>query len=789
MSEAKGFFSDWAPQTDQKSLLDTYLSGLKNKFLNSDPEYTISHWENYQSHLDRHFHRLTSFLSEPGNFIQNLVLGNVQAGKTGHLMSSIAWARDNDFHLVVLLNGNKNTLSIQTSKRVQKDLGGKIKLISVQTQLAKSHDEFSQELVSAIKARRSRDDAPLPAAVLIKNAARLDGLTETLKALAAEGPSKEIRVLVLDDEADQASPDTNTSKKLLKPPSNKSVHEALKRLSAAVHGKVVYLSYTATPQAMFHQDRDSFMTPRYCSVVPSGPSYFGLSDLLATPGALAPVDLLAQEHKGETAEERELRVLESAFIEFLVNSWLHSKHCAKFHDGAPCDMKSVQMLIHPSGLQQSHRDFAKLVTGLRSDLVELLKEGDGKAFFLDEIFTPVYLDRLNKLGLLDEAKLFASDCMDHVFDLLGDESKLRLKIVNTDARQRLASTGDQVEFLPSEDKEWDEAPAWILVGGDILGRGLTIPHLVTTFFLRNPKVPTFDNSVQQMRFCGYRKSYRSLVRVFAPTDVIDEYRNYLDSDQFLRQMADEWDAIDRDLRENPPTVIHLTPKGSRSKAVRSSVTSIWVQRKSASKDGFIKLDSLQSRSEFKVSIDALKSLIGGDLKGSEPFSRVVELTKVIKFLSLPVFKGVAENNILTLEAMSENSAFFERPNQEIEVYFDWQASDLKVEDLSDSLAKVLGQKLSKKDGSFGYRGIAEISGVKTSSDWLDDKPVHGNLKALVGQRERGIRATRLDQPLLVVKPFIAALDGDEPLSISLTAIFWLPEQAPDLIVHFGSIDE
>ncbi len=789
MTDEKGFFSDWSPKAEQKSLLDTYLTNLKAKFLGDDPEYTIDHWDNYQIHLDRHFERLTGFLSEPGAFIQNLVLGNVQAGKTGHLMSSIAWARDNDFHLVVLLNGNKNTLSTQTSKRVQKDLGGKVKLISVQTQLAKSHDEFSQELVSAITARRDKDDAPLPAAVLIKNAARLDGLTETLKGLSSGGPSKAIRVLVLDDEADQASPDTNTSKRLVKAPSIKSVHEALKRLSAAVHGKVVYLSYTATPQAMLHQDRDSFMTPRFCSVVPSGPSYFGLKDLLSTRGALAPVDHLAEQVEGQSPEEKELRVLESAFIEFLVNSWLHSEHATKFHGGSPCTLKSVQMMIHPSGLQQSHRDFAKLVTGLRRDLVDLLKDGDGKAYFLDEIFTPVYLDRLKKLGLDSQAQKYASACMDYVFDLLGDENKLRLKIINTDARQRLAATGDQVDFLPSEDKEWNEAPAWILVGGDILGRGLTIPHLVTTYFLRNPKIPTFDTSVQQMRFCGYRKSYRDIVRVFAPTDVIEEYKNYLESDHFLRQMAEEWDQAGRDLKEDPPTVIHLSPKGSKAKAVRSNVTSVWVQRKSASSDGFIKLDALQTHREFLNSLDALARLFGAEVKGKEPVGTKVELRKVIKFLKDPAFGNASRENLVALDAMVENSAFFEGLDQMIDVYFDWQDEALRIEQLRTSLHTILERKLSKKEGSFAYRGIAEMSGVSDPISWLNEGHLAGKLKALVGQRERGIRNPHRDKPLLVIKPFIAAGNGETPIAISLTAIFWLSERSPDVIVHFGTNDD
>jgi hypothetical protein len=60
---------------------------------------------------------------------------------------------------------------------------------------------------------------------------------------------------------------------------------------------------------------------------------------------------------------------------------------------------------------------------------------------------------------------------------------------------------------------FDAEPVWkIIVGGAKLSRGFTIEGLTTSYFRR--RSPTADTLMQMGRWCGFRRGYRDLVRLF-----------------------------------------------------------------------------------------------------------------------------------------------------------------------------------------------------------------------------------------------------------------------------------
>ena len=79
-------------------------------------------WEIYAEALERHFDRLEGFLETEEESIVNLVYGNVQSGKTGHLLANICWARDKGFHLAIVLTGSVTALGEQTVERLRTKL-------------------------------------------------------------------------------------------------------------------------------------------------------------------------------------------------------------------------------------------------------------------------------------------------------------------------------------------------------------------------------------------------------------------------------------------------------------------------------------------------------------------------------------------------------------------------------------------------------------------------------------------------------------------------------------------
>src|SRR6185295_720641 len=55
-----------------------------------------------------------------------------------------------------------------------------------------------------------------------------------------------------------------------------------------------------------------------------------------------------------------------------------------------------------------------------------------------------------------------------------------------------------------------------IIGGNILGRGLTIDNLLVTYYLRRARVSQMDTVLQHARMFGYRQLLMPYTRVFLP---------------------------------------------------------------------------------------------------------------------------------------------------------------------------------------------------------------------------------------------------------------------------------
>ena len=57
-----------------------------------------------------------------------------------------------------------------------------------------------------------------------------------------------------------------------------------------------------------------------------------------------------------------------------------------------------------------------------------------------------------------------------------------------------------------------------MIGGNVIGRGLTIPKLQTVYYSRTAKKPNADTFWQHSRIFGYDRD-TSLLRLYMPMDV------------------------------------------------------------------------------------------------------------------------------------------------------------------------------------------------------------------------------------------------------------------------------
>ena len=100
--------------------------------------------------------------------------------------------------------------------------------------------------------------------------------------------------------------------------------------------------------------------------------------------------------------------------------------------------------------------------------------------------------------------------------------------------------------------------AAIIVGGQILSRGLTIEGLCVSFFGRTARMPMGDTVLQMGRWFGHKKSYIDLISIYIQDGIRVLFRDIADADKHLRVQIK--DAIIRNLR---PDEILLELRNSR----------------------------------------------------------------------------------------------------------------------------------------------------------------------------------------------------------------------------------
>lgn len=616
------FLRSYKPVIEDSAFLEKYLIDMGIKSAGVEKS-TSNESHVYLAALERHFDRLDKFLNSGQDSIVNLVFGNVQSGKTRHLLANICWARDNSFHAAVVFTGSTTPLGDQTVDRLESSLPqNTAHIISSPTEPRLADGPVLHQLINRVQSRLVDSNTPLPVVTLIKSGARLSAVRSMIEELNRV-IGTDLRIMILDDEADQASPDATANSRgseivetILSQdlPTRVTIHNRINEIRDAIRGQHIYLAYTATPQALIHGDLEGPLQPEYCSVVPAGGDYTSIGTIVRQKDALIRLNNVDT----SVSSDENMKALEICFAQFLVLSWLHKRHANVFHgksidDSYKCDEKSIQFLIHPSGLSTDHQDFKDAMDLCLSDFKTYMTHDQQRIEFLNQYFKPAYLKVLSKLPAKTREALESdeqkTDCWDYIIKLTHSVKDLKIKLVNYKERKNLSAQEPLVPITPAQ---WQEAEAWVLIGGEILGRGLSIPHLAITLFLRNPNNPNFDTAVQQMRFCGYRKSYLPLLQVYAPNDIVQDYLDAVEIDEPFRARALRWDISNRNLKLNPPMLRFIAPSTTRFRPTRNSVLSGEISiRTSTSRSGFFSTAQISNPIKLIRNTNLILDLISG----------------------------------------------------------------------------------------------------------------------------------------------------------------------------------
>ncbi|WP_144588420.1 Z1 domain-containing protein [Brevibacterium casei] len=465
--------------------------------------------------IDDSSDEIMATLAEPrvdGDRRLGLVVGNVQSGKTANYSAVIAKALDSKYQLVLVLSGVHNNLRKQTQQRLDHDLGV-LENAGDWYQLTSDEADFGTACIKNASSISRNNKRIL--AVVKKYGSRLRNLLDFLRAIDEE-TKKRLPILIIDDESDQATPDSS--------PDKDSDPTAINQLMREIWAEVrngSYVGYTATPFANIFMDPNSQQGKKleelypkdFIHVMPTPADYFGAERIFGI-GEVADekidvpdvvrtipkdeVDILVP--KGKDADllaQVVTRSLAEAIRWFVVASAVRRVR-------GQADKHST-MLIHTTHKTEPH--FA-----MRNAVEEFLEPVRRLALNDDvESFRDVFTKEMSRAG-----HLFPGDATTSTWKHVSREipavlHRLRVAVDNSKAEdfERLSYPDDQPQTV-------------IVIGGGTLSRGLTLEGLFVSYFCRTSN--TYDTLLQMGRWFGYRKGYEDLQRIWLSPGLDLDYR-------------------------------------------------------------------------------------------------------------------------------------------------------------------------------------------------------------------------------------------------------------------------
>ncbi|WP_302458880.1 Z1 domain-containing protein [Mediterranea massiliensis] len=222
-------------------------------------------------------HQLSGNTRESGA-IKGLVIGNVQSGKTANMAALMAMAADNGWNMFIVLSGMMENLRVQTLKRLVEDLNSRN--CNMNWEAIDNPQPIEQYGKRLIDKNFTKESKMRFLAVCLKNSSRLSNLIDWLNSDL--NSRKDIRLLIIDDEADQASINTATqdqrtaiNRLILNLINNRNSRgqQACCKFQA-----VNYVGYTATPYANVLNEApgpESLYPSNFIATLSVSDEYFG----------------------------------------------------------------------------------------------------------------------------------------------------------------------------------------------------------------------------------------------------------------------------------------------------------------------------------------------------------------------------------------------------------------------------------------------------------------------------------------------------------------------------------
>jgi len=643
---------------------------------------------------------------------RGLVLGYVQSGKTTNFLSVMAKAADVGYRFFIVLTGTTESLRSQTQARIEDQLlNGTPNWYQLTTVDDDFKDSQRTNRTNAASYLAGSDNRVI--AVVKKNVAVLRKLNAFIKSAGVH--ADKCPILIIDDEADQASisvskdPDANPSA------INAQIRELLDNKKAA------YVAYTATPFANILVNPNTYddIYPRdFIHVLPKPEGYFGTEAIF---GVNSP--------HGEDFEESDglnmIRRVEDADAEALRPPTKKRGQEVEWNPYIPDSLKMAvrwfiiataarrargtnahsSMLIHTAMKTDAHEETKRLlepaIKKLKQDFYTDQTDWEGQ---WDEESATV---RAEQFGNPVQSFAEIAEYIPLVFE------ELKLIVDNSRSDERLEYN--------------DENPATVIViGANTLSRGLTLEGLICSYFVRN--ATAYDTLLQMGRWFGFRNGYQDLPRIWLTQDLeywfqelsLVELDLRQDFSRFARENITPLDFIPR-IRVTPG--IEVTNRAKQQHMTKAEV-SFSGQRVQTI------LFNHKDKQWLAENIDAAKRLVGN--------LNALQTPQIEKKNGTVVYRGVSNDNIIDFLSnykIQENALLGDQGSRALIDYIKKERDNGSIREWSVSFFGKSSKTESDEINTIDL-GIGEPLALISRSQMNNSHSDVANIKTLVGSLDR-----------------------------------------------------
>ena len=437
---------------------------------------------------------------------RGLVIGHVQSGKTGNMAAVINKAADTHYKFFLVLSGLTDQLRNQTQTRLESDVVGLAPHRWMQWTAANTDEangEFSATAIGGFSF-----DHRNQVAVMKKNAGVLRRFLAKLKN-TDDATLKNTPFLIIDDECDQAS--VNSARYAT---AVTKINELIRQILSKLP-KAAYVGYTATPFANVLIDTTvpEDLYPRdFIHALKRPDAYFGAQELFGRHALDGEYDEGGEGYdmirlvpdveinKLRPAGGRTGRVEINESIQQAIR-YFTMVVAARRQRGQAASNNT--MLVHTSVLNSIHRKTEAVVAPYVKLLSQQIERGEQSL-----------LEKLEKEWIAEQQAVLSEqfDRDPVTFEQLlphlpSAAASIKVHVENWTAIDRLDYSGGPHTYL--------------VIGGNVLARGLTLQGLSVSYFLRSSS--QYDTLMQMGRWFGYREGFEDLPRVWVEERVRDAF--------------------------------------------------------------------------------------------------------------------------------------------------------------------------------------------------------------------------------------------------------------------------